>query len=318
MPSPPAVPHPVIILNSVQSGVEADRARVSEQPDVSVLLADVAWFAHTRHVIGHVGDIDTEICCGYQATYVDQYPLIINRRLNQHITRRVTDTRKHNSWVFAWVRDNISRVVAIAASKKHIAKRVVEDKRSMLKGNTDDFARVVGDLESGQGCYLYWVPEWETWVRSGKVGGNPDRTFKARHDEHAKAADLQTDDNWKSSFYRTFPNTGADLGGQEAKGSWGMLEQFVGLGFMNGDRETVSVLTSRETAKGLFVWSDSAMSHLEKLWDGQTVECKQLHMVGYLFELIYDLMLEQCENVSSSPGFESPLGIFGARVGTDM
>ena len=41
---------------------------------------------------------------------------------------------------------------------------------------------------------------------------------------------------------------------------------------------------------------------------------KQLHMVGYLFELFYDLMIAPRNNVSCSPGFETCLGIFG---GTD-
>ena len=38
---------------------------------------------------------------------------------------------------------------------------------------------------------------------------------------------------------------------------------------------------------------------------------KQLHMVGYLFELFYDLMIAPRHNVSQSPGFETPLGVFG-------
>jgi hypothetical protein len=41
------------------------------------------------------------------------------------------------------------------------------------------------------------------------------------------------------------------------------------------------------------------------------LEAKQLHMVGYLCELVYDLALAPDQNVSQSPGFETPLGIFG-------
>jgi hypothetical protein len=36
---------------------------------------------------------------------------------------------------------------------------------------------------------------------------------------------------------------------------------------------------------------------------------KQLHIVGYLFELCYDIAL----NVSQSPGFESFVGEFGGK-----
>ena len=42
-----------------------------------------------------------------------------------------------------------------------------------------------------------------------------------------------------------------------------------------------------------------------------TLEEKQLHMAGYLFELVYDLMISPRDNVSRSPGFETPLGVFG-------
>jgi len=34
-------------------------------------------------------------------------------------------------------------------------------------------------------------------------------------------------------------------------------------------------------------------------------------MVGYLCELAYDLALTPSDNVSQSPGFETPLGVFG-------
>jgi hypothetical protein len=40
-------------------------------------------------------------------------------------------------------------------------------------------------------------------------------------------------------------------------------------------------------------------------------QAKQLHMVGYLCELVYNLALAPGENVSQSPGFETPLGVFG-------
>ena len=39
---------------------------------------------------------------------------------------------------------------------------------------------------------------------------------------------------------------------------------------------------------------------------------KQLHMLGYLWELSYDLCIAPSSNVSSNPGFETPLGIFSA------
>ena len=40
---------------------------------------------------------------------------------------------------------------------------------------------------------------------------------------------------------------------------------------------------------------------------------KQLHMIGYLSELVYNAAIAPDNNVSSSPGFETPLGIFKGR-----
>ena len=41
-------------------------------------------------------------------------------------------------------------------------------------------------------------------------------------------------------------------------------------------------------------------------------EEKQLHFVGYLVELCYDLALSPDRNVSLNPGFETPLGVFSS------
>ena len=40
---------------------------------------------------------------------------------------------------------------------------------------------------------------------------------------------------------------------------------------------------------------------------------KQLVMVGFLLELGYDLIINNDDNVSKSPGFEPYLGIFGGE-----
>ena len=40
-------------------------------------------------------------------------------------------------------------------------------------------------------------------------------------------------------------------------------------------------------------------------------EKKTLHMIGYLAELAYDLCIAPSDNVSSNPGFETCLGVFG-------
>jgi hypothetical protein len=41
-----------------------------------------------------------------------------------------------------------------------------------------------------------------------------------------------------------------------------------------------------------------------------TLQDKQMHMVAYLIELGYDLTLGSENNASTSPGFETPMGVF--------
>ena len=60
-------------------------------------------------------------------------------------------------------------------------------------------------------------------------------------------------------------------------------------------------------------WDRSVLKRVDKVkFAGcSTRRDKQLHMVGYLLELGYDLLLAQQDNVSQSPGFETCLGVFG-------
>ena len=58
--------------------------------------------------------------------------------------------------------------------------------------------------------------------------------------------------------------------------------------------------------KGIFTWGKHCIDSLSKCEkDGETtLQDKQLHMVAYLLELGYDLMLSAGMNVSTMPGFE--------------
>ena len=59
---------------------------------------------------------------------------------------------------------------------------------------------------------------------------------------------------------------------------------------------------------GLFVWTDQAMSALTRV--EEDLQKLQRDAVAYLWELCYDLLLANGDNVSESPGFEG----FGLRV----
>ena len=66
----------------------------------------------------------------------------------------------------------------------------------------------------------------------------------------------------------------------------------------------------------MLCWSKKHLDHIKQVnFKVTTLQEKQLRMIAYLFELAYDLMLAQRDNVSRSPGFETPLGIFGGQDG---
>ena len=66
---------------------------------------------------------------------------------------------------------------------------------------------------------------------------------------------------------------------------------------------------------GVFLWPPNVLERVNKvkLVGCTSLQEKQLQIVGYLFELFYDLMISPEDNVSVSPGFETCLGIFGGK-----
>jgi hypothetical protein len=68
----------------------------------------------------------------------------------------------------------------------------------------------------------------------------------------------------------------------------------------------------QDNKDGIFLWDNKdCLNWMNK---GSTspsaLNDKKLHMVAYLCELGYDLMLAPGANTSKSPGFEMPLGAF--------
>ena len=79
----------------------------------------------------------------------------------------------------------------------------------------------------------------------------------------------------------------------------------MGIGF---DRKHEAVLAKNKSTGGVFIWTSSALQIAGKKQGGQTTSARQMQMVCYLCELVYDLMISPEDNVSDSPGFESILG----------
>ena len=160
---------------------------------------------------------------------------------------------------------------------------------------------------------LSFFPCDHAWIRSGKVDGC---SFEARFKEHKKGSCLTTSESLESNFYTKYPSSSV---GEENKrrndGEFEQLKLYCGLGFdPSHEYHKALYLTSAEHA--VFDWSNIAIKKIMQVnfsSGSKGLFAKQLTMVAYLCELAYDLSLSKEYNVSESPGFETPLGIFGKQ-----
>jgi len=184
---------------------------------------------------------------------------------------------------------------------------------ALLPYRESQFAFVAGDMALGEGCCLHWDKNLGRWVRSGKVVGEK-RGYGCRDKEHARCSLLLNPSDLSSLFYSSYPAKSTEVVmGAARRVYFGALEQYVALGFMRTNTEAAGELCAADPAKELLSWLEGALERVAAInFPGSlTLAEKQLHMVGYLFELVYDLMISPRDNVSRSPGFETPLGIFG-------
>jgi hypothetical protein len=164
------------------------------------------------------------------------------------------------------------------------------------------------EIRNHEGCYLYYDSKFHEFIRSGKV---VNRSFETRHKEHRKSAELIGAGDRRSKFYNSYPTKGSAHGSNltnQRRGYFDNLRLYCGLGFNRltpGHRE----LFAKEA--GVLSWDEKTLRRLEnaKVGGDTHITKKQLHMVGYLFELCYDLAIPPENNVSESPGFEA-LGFF--------
>ena len=87
------------------------------------------------------------------------------------------------------------------------------------------------------------------------------------------------------------------------------LSQYCGFCFNRS--ENVEPLISTVPGEALFDWS-LYIEQLERadIRGCNTLKEKQLVVVGYFFEMCYDICLSPRHNVSNNPGFESIIGVF--------
>lgn len=236
-------------------------------------------------------------------------------RLRSHIQTRVKNPDKHEHWVWDMFRRNATRIAAIAARYSHTKTDLAcaHDNTCLLASPLHGaFQNVSSDDSKTQGCYLHYDNVNTRWIRSGKVvdrDGN--KGYTARNSEHGKCALLQHADDRNSRFYRSYPSKRSTNHPDFARhGYWEYLLQYAGLGFKRTDPDTSALLG--RTKAGLFEFSEAEVAHISAVnFPGQlTLEQKILHVLGYMFELFYDLCLSPQDNVSMNPGCEIMLGIW--------
>ena len=96
------------------------------------------------------------------------------------------------------------------------------------------------------------------------------------------------------------------------------LTQYCGIGFQSSNCDEIvgrkeeglpSNITGLDTVSieygCIFDWDEYTLSCLQSTNREKNIVEMQLNMVGYLIELVYDLMISPLSNVSESPGFES-------------
>jgi len=189
------------------------------------------------------------------------------------------------------------------------------DKECLLRnpvGSRSTFLPVEGSLCDAEGCYLYYDSVNGYFVRSGKVAG---RGIMLRHLEHDKQAKRNGDG---SKMYIEYPGKDSNrvkmakennIRPRPWRAYFEDLALFCGMAFTRSDvvDQRLAVDCDAEgSTDGIFLWDTQTIDSLNKCEkDGETtlVE-KQAHMVAYLLELGYDLMLNRDYNISTMPGFE--------------
>ena len=247
------------------------------------------------------------------ATLLERADLLqkhLEERLLRHCQIRIPDEKKRKHWCLKLGAKNFPQVAAIITLFDHVKPDLsCLDHNQCLLATPSSFLKATSNSEASmQGCYVYYDKNNEEWIRSGKAVGS---NFKKRHEEHAKEAKLTTAASSKSKFYNSYPSKSVVLPDASAKkGNFENLQMLVGIGF---NKLLKGKLTCDfETQGGIFHFDAETNNNIDavKFQGNPRLQQKQLHMLGYIWELAYDLCLAPGSNISGNPGFEAVLGIF--------
>lgn len=288
-------------------------------PSAAEYLADAAWV----DMVGESFKALFQVVTDDMKERANELYSRLLQNLGSHIEKKVSDG-KRNHFTLKWFQKNISQFAAIVTLAGHVRDEpaMVSEKDCLLKnpsGTRNRFILVEADTDvsNAEGCYLYFDTENAEWVRSGKVAGteHDSKGIMDRHEEHVASA--SRNDN-SSDLYVKYPGKQSGLAIMMRKDKvhphpWRAyfedLDLYCGIGFIRSDvveQRLTSSYDDSNSPNGIFTWDKHCIDSLNKCEkDGVTsLKDKQLHMVAYLLELGYDLMLSAGMNVSTMPGFE--------------
>jgi hypothetical protein len=243
-------------------------------------------------------------------------------RLQRHLAKtRVEAKGKSSHWCWSFATDNFNTVVALMALAGHLEEdyKPLKWDSAFLANDLQRFKNIASDRQNNElrqntelrGAYLFYdANKSNSFVRSGKAS----ITIWQRVLKHSTGAELKDIKSF-TKFYTSYPTrAGAARNPQIEQGLrvgyFEHLKALVALGYKTADGEDV-IKT--------FIWSAPTMTALSacKSFDNGNVVCslteKQLKLVDYVIELVYELALAPELDVSENPGFESVLGIFGSN-----
>eukprot|EP00986_Skeletonema_menzelii_P009304 scaffold4187_cov135-Skeletonema_menzelii.AAC.10 len=289
----------------------------STMKHASDYLTDEDWVLAFEATVK--GRISTSTVTQAMKINADKLESALAARLNFHIAGKVHQSKQKHWTVNRFVPDNLAPMAAGMCLMGHIVDRVerwrmdecllslpMHDLFTHL--NNEDGDEKIGKLE---GCYLFFDWDKMKWIRSGKTSGTGKKAcFDGRMEQHYTNA-ASKDQMRLHPLYAKYPAKDVENLGS-AEGVFDDLSVYCGMAFDSKCSMATNICSQGKT-HSLFVWNKEVMDEL-KMKGGQLRKV-QLDAVAYLWELCYDLLLAEGDNVSASPGFEA-MGLRVNRAGT--
>ena len=308
------------------NGGEQITERIANTSAPSSFLSSASYLELAQKNIRGVINIELSSVDENMKQRADVIGSILHRRLSKHI-QKIDDITKHSHPALLFTRDNLNRWVALLCfydqAKMSPSKATSScENFCLLKHPANGGFVAVLDI-SLEGSYLYYFRNECRWIRSGKAVGSDHsqpinglvRRDAIGHFRKASTASLAVDSECFYTLYQTRDNP---IQLPNKKGYYEDVDQYCGLSFIRSknidgliNTTPLQDIRSDVPVEALFDWS-VYIKHLDKsnVQSVQTIKEKQLIVLGYFFELCYDICLAEKHNVSNNLGFEAIIGVF--------